>query len=58
MTRNTALTLTLGAAALVLVGTKAFNAQHSDRHVVQVASSASVDTDEDTTRSGYIIASS
>jgi len=57
MTRNTALTLTLGAAALVLVGTKAFNAQHSDRHVVQVASSASVDTD-DTTRSGYIIASS
>jgi len=57
MTRNIALTLTLGAAALVLVGTKAANVQHSDRHVVQVASSATVDMD-DTTRSGYIIASS
>jgi hypothetical protein len=57
MTRNIALTLTLGAAALVLVGTKSANVQHSDRHTVQVASSASVDMD-DTTRSGYIIASS
>jgi hypothetical protein len=56
MTRNIAL-MTLGAAALVLVGTKAANVQHSDRHVVQVASSATVDMD-DTTRSGYIIASS
>jgi hypothetical protein len=57
MTRTTALTLTLGAAALVLVGTKIVNVQHADRHVVQVASSAPLDTD-DTTRSGYIIASS
>ena len=57
MTRNIALTLTLGAAALVLVGTKTANVQHSDRHVVQVASSATVDM-HDSTRSGYIIASS
>ena len=53
MTRNTALTLTMGAVALVLVGSKIV--QHSDRHVTQVASSASTD---DTSKSGYIIASS
>ena len=57
MTRNIALTLTMGAAALVLVGTKHMNAQHSDRHVTQVASSVTVNLDE-TTKSGYIIASS
>jgi hypothetical protein len=57
MTRNIALTLTLGAAALVLVGTKCVNVQHSARQVTQVASSANVNVDE-TTKSGYIIASS
>ncbi len=56
MNRNIALTLTMGAVALVLVGTKISNAQHSDRHVVQVAAAATVDTDD--LRSGYIIASS
>jgi hypothetical protein len=56
MTRNIALTLTMGAAALVLVGTKYVNIQHSAHQVTQVASStANVD---DTTKSGYIIASS
>jgi hypothetical protein len=53
MTRNIALTLTMGAVALVLVGTKIVSVQHS--HVTQVASSASVD---DSSKSGYIIASS
>jgi hypothetical protein len=56
MTRCTALTLTLGAAALVMVASKSSNAQHSDRHVSQVVASANVDGDMD--RSGYIIASS
>jgi hypothetical protein len=56
MTRNIALTLTMGAAALVLVGTKYVNIQHSARQVTQVASSAS--NVDDTTKSGYIIASS
>ncbi len=56
MTRNTALTLTMGAVALVLVGTKIVNVQHSVRHVMQVASSTS--SVDDTTKSGYIIASS
>ena len=57
MTRCIALTLTLGTAALVMVGTKSSNVQNVDRHVTQVASSFSVDADS-TTRSGYIIASS
>ena len=57
MTRCIALTLTLGTAALVMVGTKSPNVQHADRHVTQVASSVTVDSDS-TTRSGYIIASS
>ena len=57
MTRCIALTLTLGAAALVMVGSKTANVQHADRHVTQVASSVSADADS-TTRSGYIIASS
>jgi hypothetical protein len=57
MTRNIALTLTVGAVALVLVGTKIVNVQHSARQVTQVASSANVNID-DTTKSGYIIASS
>ena len=57
MTRCIALTLTLGVAALVMVGTKSTNVQHANRNVTQVASSASVDSDS-TTRSGYIIASS
>jgi hypothetical protein len=57
MTRNIALTLTMGAVALVLVGTKIVNVQHSDRHVTQVASAASVDLN-DSAKSGYIIASS
>ena len=57
MTRCIALTLTLGTAALVMVGTKNSNVQNVDRHVTQVASSFSVDADS-TTRSGYIIASS
>lgn len=55
MTRCTALTLTLGVAALVMVGTKISNAQNVERHL-QVASSASID--DSTNRSGYIIASS
>jgi hypothetical protein len=56
MTRNIALSLTMGAVALVLVGTKIVNVQHSDRHVTQVASSST--NVDDTTKSGYIIASS
>jgi hypothetical protein len=56
MTRNIALTLTMGAVALVLVGTKCVNVQHSARQATQVASS-NVNLDE-TTKSGYIIASS
>jgi hypothetical protein len=46
----------LGAAALVIVASKSSTVQHSDRHVTQVASSAT-DSNE-TARSGYIIASS
>ena len=57
MTRCIALTLTLGTAALVMVGTKSSNVQQANRHVTQVASSMTVDADS-TTRSGYIIASS
>jgi hypothetical protein len=57
MTRCTALTLTLGAAALVMVASKTSNVQHTERHVTQVASSAGIQSD-DTARSGYIIASS
>jgi hypothetical protein len=57
MTRCIALTLTLGAAALVIVASKSSTVQHADRHVTQVASSASVNGDT-TARSGYIIASS
>ncbi|MEO8335860.1 MAG: hypothetical protein ABI664_12860 [bacterium] len=53
MTRNIALTLTMGAVALVLVGKTV--SQHSDRHVTQVAASTSAD---DSAKSGYIIASS
>src|SRR5882672_2271231 len=49
MTRCTALTLTLGVAALVMVGTKISTAQNVERHL-QVASSAS--TDDSTDRSG------
>ena len=56
MTRNIALSLTMGAAALVLVGTKCVAVQHAARQVTQVASS-NVNVDE-TTKSGYIIASS
>ena len=57
MTRCVALTLTLGTAALVMVGTKSWNIQQANRHVTQVASSMTDDADS-TTRSGYIIASS
>lgn len=57
MTRCIALTLTLGAAALVMVASKTSNVQHANRHVTQVASSSSVNGDS-TNRSGYIIASS
>jgi hypothetical protein len=52
MTRCTALTLTLGVVAIVMVGTKISNAQNH----LQVASSVS--QDDRTDRSGYIIASS
>ena len=55
MTRCTALTLTLGVAALVMVGTKISNVQNVERHL-QVASS--VRNDDSSNRSGYIIASS
>ena len=57
MTRCTALTLALSAAALVIVASKSSNVQHADRHVTQVASSVSVDGDA-ISHSGYIIASS
>lgn len=57
MTRCTALTLTLGAAALVMVARTSANVQHADRHVTQVASSVIVDGDT-ISHSGYIIASS
>lgn len=56
MTRNIAFSLTMGAAALVLVGTKYVSAQHAAHQVTQVASSSS--NVDDTTKSGYIIASS
>lgn len=54
MNRNIALTLTMGAVALVLVGTRIVH--QSNHHVTQVASSAT--SDDDTSKSGYIIASS
>ena len=56
MTRCIALTLTLGTAALMMVGSKNANGLNADRHVTQVTSSA-VDSDS-TAHSGYIIASS